>query len=152
MSPIMRVRLAFVFVVVAALLTATRAVADNPKSTGTVQLSPVAADEPDASGVAKVTLVGRMYPLRASGAVACKGLMPNAEYVVMINALLFTNVGWGNYGYVPYTYHATYTTDARGSIGWISYSVPCGPIGPAFGVCNAATGELVLETAGFTYP
>jgi len=142
MSPMMRVRLAFVFVVVAALFTATRAVAVNfYRNTYSYRLSPVAADEPDACGAVKVTWVFQKPVSSAFGTVTCKGLMPNAVYVLAIDGLRLNE--WGN-GYEPYTYQAPFTTDARGSFG-TSYSVPCGPAGPSFEVYNAATGELVLE-------
>jgi len=141
MSPMMRVRLAFVFVVVAALFTATRAVAGQGYGKPTTynwRLSPMAADEPDASGVAHVLLYQAGALSRASGPVTCKGLVPNAAYVVLIDGVRL------DYGPAPWTYDYYFTTDTRGS-GGINFQVPCALYGPRFRVYNAVTNELVLQ-------
>jgi hypothetical protein len=129
-------------VAVAALLAGASALAGHrygQRSTYGVKLVPTGI-EPDASGAAKVTLALYLPTSGAWGTFNCKGLTPNANYVVWINTGYY-----GGGGARPFT------TDARGA-GGIKYSVQCGSWGPTFGVIGGPSGQLVLASPGFTYP
>lgn len=143
-----RVRLAVLFVIAAALLAATSAFAGHgygQKSTYSVKLAPTGV-EPAASGVAKVTLSVYLPVSSAHGTVTCKGLTPNANYVVLIKGLGFNGIE-----YVGRTYGFYLTTDGQGA-GGITYSVQCWSLGPMFGAYGGPSGQLVLAQPGFTYP
>ena len=129
-------------VAVAALLAGASALAGHTygqRSTYSVKLAPTGI-EPEASGVAKVTLSLYLPTSAAWGTVSCKGLTPNANYVVLIN----TGVSYP----VPVS---SFTTDARGA-GGTKYSVQCGSFGPTFGVSGGPSGQLVLASPGFPHP
>ena len=146
-----RFALATLFVIpvaVAALLAGASALAGHTygqRSTYSVKLAPTGI-EPEASGVAKVTLALYNPVSSARGTVTCKGLTPNAKYVVWITGASYNGTYW-----VPSTYGFSFTTDARGASG-ITYGVQCGSLGPTFGVEGGPSGQLVLASPGFTYP
>ena len=98
-------------------------------STYSVKLAPTGI-EPDAAGVAKVSLAFFLPGPIASGTVTCKGLTPNANYVVRI-------IGGTSVASVPFT------TDARGA-GTITYGVGSSFV-PTFLVYGGPSGQLVLD-------
>jgi hypothetical protein len=85
MSSMKRVRLAFLFLIAAALLAGTPALAAGSTRTGSVELTPV-GDEPGASGHASFSTWRdpRSGNWWCSGRVSCEGLRPGVLYQIRL--------------------------------------------------------------------